>query len=142
MTDSMEAHGNHPQDSAGGHQPRGSEGSLRKEISNAMVGLYKSYFGKGPVRCRTYLDPDLIAVVLGGGYTAGEQTLFEAGRWHEVRSARQFWQDSMEERFVTAIEELSGRKVAAFMSANRQDPDFAVELFVLVPAPVAEAARP
>jgi hypothetical protein len=37
----------------------------------------------------------------------------------------------MQERFVTTIEELTGRKVAAFMSANRQDPDFAVELFVL-----------
>jgi hypothetical protein len=34
---------------------------------------------------------------------------------------------------VTAIEGLTGRKVAAFMSANRQAPDFAVEMFVLEP---------
>jgi hypothetical protein len=39
----------------------------------------------------------------------------------------------MQERFVNTIEELTGRKVAAFMSANRQDPDLAVELFVLEP---------
>lgn len=32
---------------------------------------------------------------------------------------------------ISTIEELTGRKVAAFLSANRQDPDFAVELFVL-----------
>ena len=37
----------------------------------------------------------------------------------------------MHERFVATIEELTRRKVKAFMSANRQDPDFAVELFVL-----------
>ena len=70
-------------------------------------------------------------MVLGEGYTAGEKTLFEAGRWYEVRQARQIWQDSMQERFVETIEGLSGRKVSAFMSANRQDPDLAVELFVL-----------
>jgi uncharacterized protein YbcI len=37
----------------------------------------------------------------------------------------------MKAKFVDAIEELTGRKVAAFMSANRQDPDLAVEMFVL-----------
>ncbi len=74
-----------------------------------------------------------MVVILGEGYTAGERTLFEAAQVTsiEVRNARQIWQDSMQERFVTTIEKLSGRKVSAFMSANRQDPDFAVELFVL-----------
>ena len=107
------------------------QGTLRSDISTALVGLYKEHFGKGPTRCRTYLEPDLVVVILGEGYTAAEQTLFEAGKWYEVRSARQIWQDSMQVLFVDKIEELTGRKVSAFMSANRQDPDFAVELFVL-----------
>ena len=106
-------------------------GTLRQDISNAIVGHYKEHLGRGPVRCRTYLEPDLVIVILGGGYTAGEQTMLEAGKWYAVRNTRQIWQDSMQERFVTSIEELTGRKVAAFMSANRQDPDFAVEMFVL-----------
>lgn len=109
------------------------QGSLRQDISTALVGLYKDHFGKGPTRCRTYLEPDLVVVILGEGYTASERTMFDAGRWYEVRSARQIWQDSMQELFVTTIEELTGRKVAAFLSANRQDPDLAVELFVLEP---------
>ena len=96
-----------------------------------MVRLYKEHFGKGPTRCRTYLEPDLVVVVLGGGYTAAEQTLFENGKWYDVRSARQTWQDSMEVHFVDKIEELTRRRVSAFMSANRQDPDLAVELFLL-----------
>lgn len=122
----------HPEDEAQMREPVvDGQGSLRSEISNAMVGLYKEHYGKGPTHCRTYLEPNLVVVVLGEGYTPGEQTMFEAGKWHEVRSARQIWQDSMEQFFVTAIEELTHRKVAAFLSANRQEPDFAVELFVL-----------
>ena len=107
------------------------QGTLRQDISTAMVALYKQHYGAGPSRCRTYLHPELVIVVLGGGYSAAEQTLFEAGKWHEVRKARMSWQDSMQAKFVDAIEELSGRTVAAFMSANRQDPDLAVEMFVL-----------
>ena len=109
------------------------QGTLRSEISTAIVGLYKKHYGKGPTHCRTYLEPDLVVVILGEGYTASEQTLFEAGKWYEVRETRQIWQDSMLERFVETIEELTLRKVRAFMSANRQEPDYAVELFVLAP---------
>jgi uncharacterized protein YbcI len=125
----------HPEDAARMREPvTGGEGALRDQISTAIVGLYKEHYGKGPTHCRTYLEPDLVIVVLGQGYTVSEQTMFEAGKWHEVRTARQVWQDSMEERFVATIEELTGRKVSAFLSANRQEPDLAVELFVLQPA--------
>jgi hypothetical protein len=48
-----------------------------------------------------------------------------------VREARQHWQDTMRARFVETIEGLTGSEVRAFMSANHQDPDFAMELFVL-----------
>ena len=128
----MEGQELHPEDAARMRAPLGDgQGTLRSDISTALVGLYKEHFGKGPTRCRTYLEPDLVVVILGEGYTAAEQTLFDAGKWYEVRSARQIWQDSMQVLFVDKIEELTGRKVSAFMSANRQDPDFAVELFVL-----------
>jgi uncharacterized protein YbcI len=112
-------------------------GTLRADISRAIVGLYKQHYGKGPTRCRTYVEPDLVLVVLGEGYTPAEQTMFEAGRWYEVREGRQIWQDSMQARFVETIEGLTGRTVSAFLSANRQDPDVAVEIFVLA----AEAAE-
>jgi uncharacterized protein YbcI len=111
----------------------GQDGALRQDISNEIVRLYKEHFGKGPTRCRTYLQPELVIVVLGEGYTAAEQTLFEAGRWYEVRQARQIWQDTMKERFVETIEGLTGGNVLAFMSANHQNPDLAVEMFVLDP---------
>jgi uncharacterized protein YbcI len=124
--------GLHPGDAADLREPHeDDDGTLRQDISTAMVGLYKEHYGEGPTRCRTYLHPDLVIVVLGGGYSAAEQTLWEAGKWYEVRQARLLWQDSMQAKFIGAIEEQTGRKVAAFMSANRQDPDLAVEMFVL-----------
>ena len=122
----------HPEDAARMREPvRPGPGTLRADISRAIVGLYKQHFGKGPTRCRTYLGPDLVVVILGEGYSAAEQHLFEAGKWYDVRQARQTWQDSMEVRFIEKIEELTNRKVSAFMSANRQDPDLAVEMFLL-----------
>jgi uncharacterized protein YbcI len=128
----MDGHEVHPHDEALMREPpEGGQGTLRADISTAMVGLYKQHYGKGPTRCRTYLEPNLVVVILGEGYTASEQTLFEAGKWYDVRSARQIWQDSMQERFVTTIEELTKRRVTGFLSANRQDPDLAVEIFLL-----------
>jgi uncharacterized protein YbcI len=127
-----DGHDLHPEDAADLRESHeDGDGTLRQDISTAMVGLYKEHYGEGPTRCRTYLHPDLVIVVLGGGYSAAETTLWEAGKWYEVRQSRLLWQDSMQAKFVDAIEELTEREVAAFMSANRQDPDLAVELFVL-----------
>ena len=112
-----------------------SDGGLRQDISNAIVGLYKEHYGKGPTQCRTYLQPELVIVVLGGGYTASERTMFHAGKWYAVREARQIWQDTMQGRFIDTIERLTGRNVLAFMSANHQDPDISVELFILTDQP-------
>lgn len=122
----------HPEDAADLRESHeDGDGTLRQDISTAMVGLYKDHYGEGPTRCRTYLHPELVIVVLGGGYSAAEQTLWEAGKWYEVRQARLLWQDSMQAKFVDVIKELTGREVSAFMSANRQDPDLAVEMFLL-----------
>jgi uncharacterized protein YbcI len=136
----MESNQVHPEDAARMQEPiPDGQGTLRADISTAIVGLYKQHYGKGPIHCRTYLEPNLVVVVLGEGYTPSEQTMFEGGKWYEVRQARQTWQDSMQVRFVETIEQLTGRKVAAFLSANRQDPDFAVELFVLEPEEAKDA---
>jgi uncharacterized protein YbcI len=122
----------HPDDAAAMREPGArAHGELRQQLSNAMVALFKRHFGRGPTDCRTYLEPDLVIVVMAGGYSAAEQTLFEAGRWHEVRQARMAWQDSMEVRFIDTIERLTHRTVKAFMSANRQDAELTVEMFVL-----------
>ena len=121
----------HPEDAAAMREHSAPAGPLRQDISNAIVTLFKQRFGRGPTSCRTYLESDLVVLVMSGGFTAAEQTMFEAGKWHDVRQARMAWQDSMQARFIETIERLTHRSVKAFMSANHQGPDITVELFVL-----------
>jgi uncharacterized protein YbcI len=123
----------HPEDVAAMGERLDPSTPLRQDICNSIATLFKQRFGRGPLSCRTYLETDLVVVVLSGGYTAGEQTMFEEGKWHGVRHARLAWHDSMEARFVEAIERLTHRTVSAFTSAGHQSSDLTVELFVLSP---------
>ncbi len=111
----------------------GANGTLRHAISDAFVSFYKDYFGKGPTKCRTVLAPNLIVVVMRGGFTPLEQTLVDAGRWREVRATRLAWQEAMEDRFKSKVEELTGRSVEAFMSASHESPEVTIEAFTLEP---------
>ena len=77
--------------------------------------------------------------MLRGGYTTAEQTLFEGGHGQSVRESRMKLQDTLEARMSAMIEELTGRKVIAFMNASHQDPDLSAELFVLEPPDPADA---
>jgi uncharacterized protein YbcI len=64
-------------------------------------------------------------------YTPVERTLIDAGRFDAVRETRSAFQDTMRKRFVTAVEELGGRKVVGFLSQVHVDPDLAAETFIL-----------
>ena len=106
-------------------------GPLAAAISNAMVGLLHEYTGRGPTRARTTLDEDLIVCVLGDTLTNSERRLVSGDEERLVLEQRSTFQRLMRDEAVDAIEGLTGRKVAAFMSNNHIDPDLAVETFVL-----------
>jgi uncharacterized protein YbcI len=108
-------------------------GVLTAAISNAMVGLLHRYTGRGPTRARTTIDHDIIVCVLGATLTKGEQSLVQNGKAEVVLHGRRAFQDTMQADAITAVQELSGRRVVAFMSNNHIDPDLAVEVFVLEP---------
>lgn len=109
-------------------------GELLAMISTKMVKLQKEFAGKGPTKARTYwAGTDTLLTVMGGGYTAAEQTLYAGGERNTVRNARRAFQDVMEERMRALIEGATGRKVLAFLSASHQEPDLVAELFVLEP---------
>ena len=54
-------------------------GTMRAAISNAMVGLKKRYYGKGPERARTYLNDNYVFCAMEGVLTRNEETLVAAG---------------------------------------------------------------
>jgi uncharacterized protein YbcI len=64
-------------------------------------------------------------------YTPAERTLIEAGDFEQVKVTRQSFQMAMRGPFTEAVEEVTGRKVIAFMSQVHRDPDMAAEIFVL-----------
>lgn len=109
------------------------------EISNTIVHLMKEHTGKGPPKCRTYIQDELVTVLMRGGFSQVEQTLFEGGKWIDVRSGRHAVQDTLAARLVAAIEQIMDRKIIAFMNASHQDPDLQVELFLLESRPEDEA---
>jgi uncharacterized protein YbcI len=79
------------------------------------------------------LGDDLIACVLGGVYTDVEKTMIEIQRSTIVQETRNAFQDAMQGRFIGTVEELSGRRVLAFISNHHVGPDVEIELFFLTP---------
>jgi len=109
-------------------------GGLTAAISNSMVRLLHRYTGRGPTRARTTIGENIIVCVMGATLTKGEQTLVGDGKAEVVLHSRRAFQDTMQAEAISTVQELSGRKVVAFMSNNHIDPDLAVEVFVLEPA--------
>lgn len=100
-------------------------------ISNAFTKLQRDHFGRGPESVRTLVGYDHIITLLENTLMPVEQTLFDAGETDAIRTTRTAFQRAMESRFVNTVEEITGRKVRAFLSQVSLDPDIAVEVFVL-----------
>jgi uncharacterized protein YbcI len=106
-------------------------GRVAAAISNGVVKLLRDYTGRGPTRTRTYINSDYLAVVMYDTLTKGERSLVEDGRRELVLAARKAYQQTMHGDLVALVEQLTERKVIAFLSDNHLDPDIAVESFIL-----------
>jgi uncharacterized protein YbcI len=105
--------------------------SIHLEISNAMVGLKKQYYGKGPTKAKTYINDNYVFCVLEGGLTKNEMTLLQAGEEQLVRQFRLRFQEAVSELSTRAVEEITGRKVLGYHSQIVFNPEWAFEIFVL-----------
>jgi uncharacterized protein YbcI len=108
---------------------------LLAEISNAMVGLKKEFYGKGPTKAKTYINDNYVLCVLQGGLTRNEETLLAAGEEQLVREYRLRFQEAMADATTAAIEGLTGRKVLGYHSQIVFAPEYGFEIFVLDEAP-------
>jgi uncharacterized protein YbcI len=100
-------------------------------ISNAITKLQREHYGRGPDSVRTVVGYDHIICFLENTFMPVERTLIDAGENDAVRQTRLAFQRAMEDRFKSTIEELTGRKVRAFLSQVSLNPDISVEVFVL-----------
>jgi uncharacterized protein YbcI len=125
-------------DAHASRQPVGTDdertGLMMVELSNAMVRLYKELFGRGPTKARTnFAGPDLIVSTLEHSLTRIERHMATAGEHERLRDLRMHFQHLNQEQFVETVEEITGRKVRAFVSGMDTKRDVSAELFYLEP---------
>jgi uncharacterized protein YbcI len=120
-------------ESAGGRMPREAGGSLRTGVANAMVGLKKELYGRGPTAAKAWILDDYVFVVLEGGLTRNEETLLADGKADLVRDYRLSFQETVGATAMGAVEELVGRRVLTYHSQIVFDPPRTFEIFVLEP---------
>ena len=119
-----------------GHADR--QGLELQEITNAMVRLYKELFGRGPTKARTnYAGPDTLVATIQNSLTPAERKMLDLEEHQRVREIRMFFQHASEAEFTGTVEEITGRKVWAFVSGMDTHRDVSSEVFYLEPVPGA-----
>jgi uncharacterized protein YbcI len=105
-------------------------GHLLSAISTSIVAILREHYGRGPMKAKTYVLDDIIVVVMrGSGFTPLEQTIMDSGQPDRVIAMREDFQQVMRGRYEQSIEELTGRKVLAFLSQAHVEPDITMEVF-------------
>ena len=88
-----------------------------QEITNAVVRIYKEQFGRGPTKARSdYGGPDALLVTVEDSLTPAERHMVALNEDQRVREIRMFFQHAAEREFRETIEQITGRKVRAFVS--------------------------
>jgi uncharacterized protein YbcI len=103
-------------------------------VSNAMVRLHKEQFGRGPRNARSaFAGPDALVCVLDEVLLPAELKMVDLGDQSRVREGRTSFQAATASEFVTAVEEIVGRKVRAFASGVDPDANVVFETFAFEP---------
>jgi uncharacterized protein YbcI len=106
-------------------------GRLLAEITNRIVAYMRENYGRGPIKAKTYVLDNLIVCVLSDGFIAIERTMMESGEPNRVLEMRRDFQQMMKARYSEMIEQLTGRKVLAFLSQAHVEPDLTIEMFLM-----------
>jgi uncharacterized protein YbcI len=100
-------------------------------VSNALVALHKEQFGRGPTRARTnFAGPDALVCVLDDALLPAERAMVEMGEHQRVRESRMWFQTATSQRFIDAVEDITGRAVRSFASATDPEHGVVMEIFV------------
>jgi uncharacterized protein YbcI len=123
----------HLVEAAGSGAVSAMSGSLRADLANAMVGMKKRYYGRGPTAAKAWVLDDYVFVAMEGGLTRNEETLLADGKEDIVRSYRLSFQESVSELTCGAVAEIMGRAVLTYHSQIVFGPTRSFEIFVLEP---------
>ena len=106
-------------------------GELNAAITRALVKIQTSHLGRGPVSASTFHHDNVLVTLMHDVLSHAEKILGLNGDHASVLDWRETLQTTLEADFRAAVEQLTGRTVVAFISANHIDPDVAAEMFIL-----------
>jgi uncharacterized protein YbcI len=118
---------------AAGQPPTAIDGAVRSAVSQAVVRIHAERYGKGATQAKTYAWDNVVITVLADVLTTAERTLVDVARDDTVRDVRMVFQETMADTFRSAVEEITGRRVRAFMSQIDPASGYGVEVFILEP---------
>jgi uncharacterized protein YbcI len=131
--DQLQASARELVEAGGGTMPEEPNGSLRMALANAMVGMYKQFYGRGPTAAKAWILDDYVFVAMEGGLTRNEETLLADGKQDLVRRYRLSFQETVAATTMGAVQELVGRRVLTYHSQIVFGPPRTFEIFVLEP---------
>ena len=108
---------------------------MRTALANAMVGMKKQFYGRGPTAAKAWILDDYVFVAMEGGLTRNEETLLADGKADLVRDYRLSFEETVRNIAMSAVQELLGRRVLTYHSQIVFDPPRTFEIFVLEPGP-------
>jgi uncharacterized protein YbcI len=108
-----------------------AEHSAKLEISNGIVQLMRSHYGRGPTRAKTFVMERYVLTVLEDLLTRAETTMVANGREAIVREMRLGFQADLAAEFKGVVEKALGRPVLTYQSQIVFDPPMGFEIFVL-----------
>ena len=109
--------------------------SVLMEVSNTMVRLHKTQFGRGPTAARTFwAGDDAMMCVLEETLTPAERNLVKMGEHQRLRESRAFMQYASVREFCEPVEQITGRTVRSFHSSiDTEAGGLVVETFIFYP---------
>jgi uncharacterized protein YbcI len=110
-----------------------ASGERLAAISNAVVGIFSEYYGRGPTKAKSYAFDNYVVTVLEDILTTVEHTLVSRGQEDLVRNVRLTFQEAVADRFKEAVADATGRQVIAYHSQVTFHPPLGFEIFVLEP---------
>jgi uncharacterized protein YbcI len=105
--------------------------AIRMRVNDAVVRVLREHTGRGANRTRAMIDGHSVVVFLEDCLTKGESVLLEHRMDSPVLELRKSFQLAMRDDMIPLIEEIVGRRVTTFLSANSVQPDVMVEVFML-----------
>jgi uncharacterized protein YbcI len=119
-----------------GSDPLPWDGDTAHAIGRRVLALVREHTGNGALEANAVIAEDLAVVTLADCLTTADQEVAAAGRADLALRTRALLRDEIRAKDTAIIGELTQRPVTAYLTAPHHEPDLALLIFHLAPAPM------